>query len=97
VSEPAAQLASGTVLHHCPLCPWLHAQPARLIDGPPEPYDPDEAATRLMDLEKLIHEHLATHPLIEWVRETGRLLAESRRLRAELDAAIAQLEAGSGT
>ena len=84
VSADPAPLPPGTVLYHCPLCEWAHAEhpvsETELIASLGDPVL-DLALRRAMAVEVQVASHLSTHPLTEWVREVARLREELDKSR----------------
>ena len=79
-----AEFPPGTVLYHCPLCDWAHAQlPAAETELIASLGDPvfDVTMRRAMAIEVQVASHLSTHPLLEWAREVARLRGELDKAR----------------
>jgi hypothetical protein len=84
----ATGMPAGSTVWHCPLCEWVHAQPPpdpyAPVSVPPGLTLSESLSTAtiaimtlwLGEAEDAVQAHLVAHPLLEWVREVGRLQVE---------------------
>lgn len=72
----SGEYPGGTVLYHCPLCPWVLAVPplSSVVAGLRDMLNPRlTAVAGILTVEDELGAHLACHELVEWVREVMRL------------------------
>jgi hypothetical protein len=75
--------------HRCPLCDWYHEEPIATVsaDALASVFGPGIMAQiainrRAERIEELLHKHLKTHSLVEWVQKVSSLQWELNQLKA---------------